>query len=416
MRADSAAPAPKPPTTWYFGLLPIAGAGYAFSTISLPFLLRREGIPVDQIGRIVSESLILLPFSFLAAPLTDMILPRKIWVVVGNFIGALLLAVAILLPRPSGLPWLPVILAASNGAVVTSYNSALGLMAAVLPDGVRGRAAGWFQMGNLGSIPIYGGVCLLIATHLGRVPMALVISTISFLPAAAAFFVSEPARSLRPSGAMYRGMAREFAGLLRHRRAWLGALLFAAPFGSGALNSLLSGLGVDYHAGASVVQRVVGIPGGVAASIVGAYLGGIYSDRLPRRLAYLGTGLLLALTALILALGPLAPATYVVGGLLYQVAGAMAMSASTALSFEITEAAPHTAASRMALFNSCTNLPVSYMPAIDGWGSRWGVRGVAGMDAGLALASVAMCGLVARRFWPRARTITAAEARIEAGT
>ena len=31
----------------------------------------QEGIPVDQIGRIVSEALLVLPFSFIAAPFTD---------------------------------------------------------------------------------------------------------------------------------------------------------------------------------------------------------------------------------------------------------------------------------------------------------------------------------------------------------
>jgi len=391
---------PRPPPLWLLSLLPIAGAVFPFTTVALPFLLRQEGIPVDQIGRIVSEALLVLPFSFIAAPLTDMIFPRRIWVVVCNLIGAALLIVAILLPRPSALSWLPLILAMGNLATSLAMTSAMGLMAAVLPDQVLGRGAGWFQMGNMGSVPLLGGICLLISAHLARVPAALALGLISFLPAVSAFFVSEPPRPLRPSRSMYRLMGKECRALLCHRRAWLGMLLFAAPFGAGALGSLLSGLGADYHVRPALVQDIVGIPGGVVAAVIGAYIGGVCCDRLSRRPAYLGTGVLVALTALVLALGPLTPATYVVGGLLYQAAAAMAFAAGLALALEITEAAPHTAAFRMALFTACFNLPVSYVPAIDGWGSRWGVRGVAGTDAALAFASVAVCGLIALAFGP----------------
>jgi PAT family beta-lactamase induction signal transducer AmpG len=257
----------------------------------------------------------------------------------------------------------------------------------------------------MGSVPLLGGICLLISAHLTRVPAALALGLISFLPAVSAFFVSEPARPLRPSRSMFRHMGKECVSLLRYRRAWLGILLFAAPFGAGALDSLLSGLGADYHVGQALVQDIVGIPGGVVAAVIGAYVGGVCCDRLPRRLAYLGTGVLVALTALVLALGPLNATTYVVGGLLYQAAASMAFAAGLALALEITEAAPHTAAFRMALFNACFNLPVTYMPAIDGWGNRWGVRGVAGMDAALAFASVVVCGVIALAFWPAARPV-----------
>lgn len=410
MPAESPEIGTRPPSVWLFSLLPIAGASYPFTTVALPFLLRQEGVSVERIGAIVTESLLVVPFSFVAAPVADMILPRRHWVIVGNLVGSLLLVVAILLPRPSALDWLPVVLALANVAIFLGIMGALGLMAAVLPDEVRGRASGWFQLGNMGSIPFLGGACLLISAHMTRVSGAVTIGLMSFLPALSAFFVPEPRRPLRPSLAMYRGMLGELADLLRQRCAWLGILLFVAPLGSGALTALLSGLGVDYHAGAAVVQRVTGIPGGVIAAVIGAYIGGIYSDRIPRRKAYLGTAVLLVLAGLVLALGPLTPSTYVVGGLLYEMANAMAFAASTALALEITESAPHTAAFRMALYTACMNLPVSYMPAIDGWGNRWGVRGVAGTDVALGLGSVLVCGLIALRYWPTARPAARATA------
>lgn len=405
---------PRPPPIWLFSLLPIAGAVFAFTTIALPFLLRQEGMPVDQIGRIVSEALLVLPFSFLAAPLTDMIFPRRIWVVLCNVVGAVLLVVAILLPRRFAFTWLPLTLAMGNLVTTLAMTSAMGLMAAVLPDEVRGRGAGWFQMGNMGSVPLLGGICLLTTAHLARVPAALALGIVSFLPALSALFVSEPPRALRPSRFMFRGMGKECMGLLCDRRAWLGVLLFAAPFGAGALGSLLSGLGADYHVGPALVQDIVGIPGGVLAAVIGAYIGGVCSDHLSRRLAYLGTGGLLGLTALVLALGPLTPATYVVGGLLYQGTMSMAFAAGTALALEVTEAAPHTAAFRMALFTACFSLPVSYMPAIDGWGNRWGARGVAGVDAALSFASVAVCGLIGLAFWPAPRPTPVEDTREDA--
>jgi MFS family permease len=367
----------------------------------MPFLLRREGIPVEQIGRIESVALASISFVFLLAPITDMIMTRRNWVIACNFVGAVLLVVAILLPRPASLGWLAIILALSNLAIILGYNATLGLMAAVLPDKVRGKGGGWFQVGNMGSGPLMGGLCLILVERLPLLPAAIAIGVISFLPSTAALLIREPSRPLRPSFALYRGMLGELRHLFKQRRTWLGLVFFLSPAGTGALTELFSALGVDYHVSPGAVQWVNGIPGGVIAMVAGAYAGGVLADRFSRRFSFLALGALNAAAAAVMALGPLTPATYVVGALLYQMSAAMVLAAMIALQLELGGNDALSAATRMALFTAAANVSVAYMPSVDGWGSHWGSRGVIWTDALCGLVAVALCLAACRLLWPR---------------
>ena len=72
-------------------------------------------------------------------------------------------------------------------------------MAVLVPDAVRGRSAAWFQAGNLGSLPLLGGVALWLIEKTTLVTAATGIALIAFLPSLAVLFIEEPRRAPRPS-------------------------------------------------------------------------------------------------------------------------------------------------------------------------------------------------------------------------
>jgi len=397
---SSAAEIRRHPPVWLFCLLPIAGAVFPFVCIVMPFLLRREGIAVSTIGGISALALLPLTVQFAWAPVADMWLSRRNWIWVGNLAGAALLFVAILLPRPKYLTLFVVLLAAGNLAVSLAFTAIGGLMAVLLPDGVRGKAAGWYQAGNMASLPFLGGASLWLIERVPLVQAAAGIALLSFLPSLSVLLIEEPRRSLAPSRAAFRGMFEEIRTLLKRRQTWLGLLLFLSPITAGAAFNLFTSVGGDYHASPRAVLWVTGLPGGVIAMAAGALVAGAINDFFPRRLSYICLGSLVALTAAGLAAAPIRPATFCVGGLIYEFATAMVWTSSTALALELGGADPLTAGTRMALFSSATLVPVSYMTWLDGQGDHtWGVRGLFGTDAALGLGAAVLLFALVRMFW-----------------
>jgi PAT family beta-lactamase induction signal transducer AmpG len=379
------------PPLWLFGLAVVAGAVTPFATVAMPFLLRREGIAVETIAGI--SALATLPFTLMIvwSPLADMLLSRRHWVVVGNLISAGLLLAAILMPRPQYLALFTALLVAANVAFTLAFIALGGLMAVLVPDGVRGRSAAWFQAGNLGSLPLLGGLALWLIEEMTLTHAAVAIALVAFLPSLAVLFIKEPPRSVAPSRAVFGEMFHEIRILLPRRQTWLGLLLFLSPLAAGAAYNLFSGIGVDYQASPRTVLLVTGLPGGVIAMVAGAFIGGAISDRVPRRTSYVLCGSVMALAAAAMAVAPILPGTFAIGALAYQVSCGMSWAAFSALALELSGADPMTAGTRMALFTSASAAAASYMTWLDGAGDQaWGVRGLLGTDALLGLVSAAM--------------------------
>lgn len=374
------------PPLWLFGVVIFASAVAPFVSVAMPFLLRREGIPVETIAGI--SALTALPFTLMVAwsPLADMLLSRRNWVLVGNFVSATLLFVAILLPRPKYLALFTALLFGGNVAISLAFIALGGLMAVSVPDGARGKSAAWYTAGNAGSFPLLGGAALWVIERMTLTHAAAAIALMAFVPSLAVLFVEEPRRSLAPSRAVFRAMFHEIKILLPKRRTWLGLLIFLSPLGVGAAGSLFSGIGVDYQASPRTVLWVTGLPGGVLTIVAGAFVGGAISDWLPRRTSYIFCGVLLALGEAAMAVAPILPATFSVGVLAIQFTGGMVGAAFSALALELSGAEPMTAGTRMALFSAANGVGASYMIWLGGRGYHgWGVRGLLGMDACLGL-------------------------------
>jgi hypothetical protein len=99
------------PTPWAFSLLILPlGTYVGFIWTALPFLLRKAGVPVEQIAQI--GALLQLPpiFMFLWTPIVDVKLRRRTWLVIAASVTALCMWVACSLGIKAsidlgGLPW-----------------------------------------------------------------------------------------------------------------------------------------------------------------------------------------------------------------------------------------------------------------------------------------------------------------------
>src|SRR5580658_11026579 len=71
---------PKENPPWLFGILAMAYGGVnAITTLLIPFLLRRRGVPVNQIADVVAVSYIPNAWYFLWSPVVDLGMLRRTW-------------------------------------------------------------------------------------------------------------------------------------------------------------------------------------------------------------------------------------------------------------------------------------------------------------------------------------------------
>jgi MFS family permease len=370
------------PPLWLFSLVLLAGSVGPFVLVAMPFLLRREGISVEVISRISAVAMSPFVIMFLWSPVVDVILSRRNWIILGNFLAAIFLYVGILLPRPQYIGLFTAALFMGNMSISIYAIALNGLMAVLVPEEARGKGAAWFQIGNFGTLPLLAGAEFWFIAHLPLRTAAAAIASMSFLPSLLILFIHEPKRPLAVNRAHMSAMFVELAAVLKKRQTWLGLLFLLSPIGYCAAYSLFSGIGVDFHSSPGVVQWVTGVPGGVITVMLGSWVGGLIGDRWTKRSAFISTGVLAGLVAGAMAVSPLVPGTYVAGVLLYEFAFGASLSTGFALSLELTGFNPKIAGTCMALFQSAGAAPQAYMTVADGRGyGRWGVRGLLGVDA-----------------------------------
>ena len=160
------------------------------------------------------------------------------------------------------------------------------------------------------------------------------------------------------------------------------------------MNNLWSAVAGDWSANANTVALVTGVLSGVLSAL-GCVIGGWMADRVGRWWAYFGSGILMALVALIMAVAARSSSAFASGVLCYALLGGVAYAAFSALVlFAIGRGA---ASTKYALLSSFGNVPVLYMTALNGWShDRYGSAGMLMIEAligvlcvGLALAAVA---------------------------
>lgn len=390
---------PPHPPPWLFGII---GAPYGvcggFVATTMPFLTRKAGITVENIGWY--GTLLFFPpvVQFLYAPLVDIGPRRKHWLVIVAALGALCLGLAMTMPLPSRIgAFLALVFAGQTiSGLVGSCNG--GLMATTLPDGLRGAAAGWLNLGNLTGGALGAWLTLSMAHRFAPATVGAALAALMILPALPSFFVDEPTRALRSPREVFVTLWRDVARVARSRAGWTGMLLFLSPVGSAGLINYFAGLAQDYHASDRMVGFINGPVNGLVTA-AGCLVGGYACDRGNRRALYLLSGALTAVCALVMMAAPLTPLTYAVGVSVYLLIAGFCYSAFSAAVLETIGRGGAAASTQYALFVSAGNAAIGYVGFVDTrFHHLWGPRGLLAVDAALNLAGIVVLVFLFRLF------------------
>jgi MFS family permease len=292
----------------------------------------------------------------------------------------------------------------ANAIAITFLGMSVeGLMAHATPPDERGRAAGWFQMGNLGGNGLGGGLGLLLAEQVSSAFSFCVIAAVLGACTLGLLFVPEAAPVPEDAEAAAKHephwiariieVFKEVFGMLRTRRGIVAIALVFLPIGSVAAGGLFSGqIATDWHASADLVALTSGLLAGII-SAVGCLVGGFMSDRLGRRNAYMLSGLICAAAAVGFALFPKGPVAFATFSLAYQFAGGIAYGAFTGFVLEVI--GKGAAATKYNALASLSNIPITYMTKVDGWAStKYGPMNMLFVDAGSEIAGIVIFVIV----------------------
>lgn len=386
----------KRPPPWLFVLtgMPYGVVG-SFAMTVMPFLTQQAGLDVDKIGWY--SALLQLPtiFLFLYAPIVDIGPGRKHWLAIVSVISAGFIVAACVMPLPEHTTAFLVcaVLAQIISGLVGSCNG--GLMAATMADDQRGKASGWYQVGNQSGGGLSASIALTLASY-GTAPLVIggALAAMMILGGLAALWIDEPPR--QDTGHTLADTLRETGKVLFSRTGLTGFLLCASPVGTAALTYYFAAMFGPYGVDPKIVALTTGI-GNAGLTALGALVGGFLCDRYNRRVMYLTAGLLTAICGIVMALSPVVLVTYVVGVATYTLITGFGYAAFTAVVLETIGPSSQASATQFSLYTAAGNLAILYVGWIDTrFSARHGVQGVVAADAALNILGVIVLGLV---FW-----------------
>ena len=388
--------APRHAPPWLFGITAISyGIAPGFVGSTLPFLTRKAGTSVENIGWFVLLGMIPPMVQFLYAPIVDVGPRRKYWLVIVSALGGACLCAAMTMPLPSKIvPFLAFTVAGQLiSGLVGSCNG--GLLATTMPNELRGAAAGWLNAGNLGGSALCAWATIyMVGKGIAPLTIGLTLLALTVLPSLAALTIDEAPREKQDLGALFGGMLSDVWRVGRSRPGWTGMLLCISPVGTAALVNYFSGLAVDYHASDSMVAFVNGWASALLTA-VGSLVGGYVCDRMSRRAAYLISGGLTAVCGVIMGLCPLTPMTYAVGVSAYLLVTGFCYASFSAVVLEAIGKAGAAASTQYTLFTAAGNAAIAYVGVIDTrYHHAYGPKGLLFVDAGLNVAGIFLLAIM----------------------
>jgi MFS transporter, PAT family, beta-lactamase induction signal transducer AmpG len=152
----------------------------------LPFVLTSAGFPVATSASIVAVGLSANVWRFLWGPIADLTLTLRRWYAIGLVACSVTLLLLGLTPlRQDAAGILTVVVFCSQVAATLVVLPVGGLMAHTVAEHEKGRAAGWYQAGNLGGTGLGGGAGVWLASHFSNGVAGAVLSAAmmpTFLP------------------------------------------------------------------------------------------------------------------------------------------------------------------------------------------------------------------------------------------
>ena len=384
------------PITFFFLVLPY-GISSGFVSITLPFVLVRAGFSVALAASIVAVGVSANLWRFLWGPVADLTLTARRWYFIGLGTAALTLLILGLVPfQQNAIPFLMAVVFVSQVAGTLIVLPVGGLMAHTVSEDAKGRAAGWYQAGNLGGNGVGGGVGVWLASHFSK-EVAGGTLAIAMLASAAAIYFASDVRIVATEAVRdrMRLLWRDLLEMVRAAVPLFSIVLVCSPIGAGAMNNLWSAVAPDWEAGPDRVALVTGILNGVVSAI-GCLLGGWIADRVGRWWSYFGSGVAIALVAAAMAVAPRTPDIFAAAVLVYSLFCGMAYAAfSAVVLFAIGRGA---ASTKYATLSSLGNIPVVYMTAWNGWvHDRFGTAWMLHSEALLGIGCVIIALVVLRQ-------------------
>jgi MFS transporter, PAT family, beta-lactamase induction signal transducer AmpG len=377
------------PIVYSMLILPF-GAVSGYLTVALAYSLTQSGMSVADVSLLIALYLAPQTWKFLWAPVVDTTLTRKSWYVIGATLSALsVVAMAAFSAHTSDLAVLCVFVVLASVAVTFLGMSVESLMAFDTSESQKGRAAGWFQAGNLGGGGIGGGAALWLSQHIATPWVTGAALGASFaLCCIGLRFVPEPRIAHRREGIgrKLNEVAKDLWRMARSRTGYLALLVVFLPIGTGAASNLWAAVADYWHASAQSVALINGALGGMVSAL-GCVVGGYLCDRFNRKFAYIGFGLILALVAVGMALSARTQLAYIAFTVAYAFGNGLCYAAFSAVTLEAIGVGA--AATKYNLMASLSNMPIAYMTAVEGWAStRWGGTGFLYLEAALSVASL----------------------------
>jgi PAT family beta-lactamase induction signal transducer AmpG len=394
---ETQSPATPHDRPWLFAVLITPEAVIALGLVSgaLTYLLRDQGVNPARAASIAS--LLSLPHAiyFLWGPLTDFWMRRRTWLLLAAAAAAISL-VAAFHQSQLATPWAVALLFLSACFGVFVAAACGGIMGTMSSELSRRRAGSFYQTGSLafGAIAVF-----VLVTWSGRLSLGTlgwIIAAMIVVPSLAAF--GAPAQSMiREHGAHQTAVRvwHEFKSTFLRWEAIPYTLLVGAPCCSGAMIGLLTQLARDYHVTGHQVAWINGVAGALLTS-AGALAASLIPVRVRASVAFLLAGLVNAATLAIFALGPLRPAVYFTGTVLFLFTIGAGYALFTGVALEFLGGSGKSGSSRYAIINSIGNLPVAYMTYLDGRGyALWGPRAMPAVDA---IITAAICTILLAHF------------------
>jgi len=386
--------APARDRAWIFGLL-IAPSGVLANGVIqggvLGSLLSLQA--VDSGTQAYLIGLLSLPTSlyFLWSPVTDFFIRRRTWLLVGALLAALLTLLGFRQPQLSshGALLLMLVAACCSQLVVSSAG---GMMGALRSEQSRRRAGSFYQAGSAGFGALSAWALIYLSSRVSRNTLGLITAALIALPALFALAAPHQEQLLEQGlGATMRRVWGECKDTFGRWDALPYVACMVLPIASGAATGLLPGVAIQYGVTGDNVAWINGLVGGIVTA-AGAGAMSLLRTRMRAPVLYSVVGLVNCACLATLWLGPMRPATYYVGVLLYVFTLGACLAVFTAVVLEFLGEAGKSGSARYSLINSLGNIPVLYMLQVDGWGGdHGGARGLAAAETVIgAIGAVAL--------------------------
>src|SRR5689334_11955655 len=125
------------------------GITSGYIVVAVPFLVTKAGLSVLTAASIVGIALTPKAWKVLWSPVADVSLTLKKWYVIGATVaGGMLLLQGLIPVMRSTVPFLTFVLFVAELGSSLLSPSLGGLMAEAMPEDLKGRAAGWYQLGG----------------------------------------------------------------------------------------------------------------------------------------------------------------------------------------------------------------------------------------------------------------------------